>query len=164
MRRRVSTFIVAASLLMLMMGTSAVPVAAAVVYPAGIACPGFDLQVAAGDQHGKSVWHEFYDRDGNFVRGIAAGTGAEITFTNMTSGESLTLPSNGAGNIQRPTPTGATLATFGHMVIIMFPTDVPAGPSTTLFIGRVVFSIDRDGVWTLQSAAGRSIDICAALS
>jgi hypothetical protein len=31
-------------------------------------------------------------------------------------------------------------------VLILYPTDVPAGPSTTLNVGRVVFTIDTQGV------------------
>ena len=52
----------------------------------------------------------------------------------------------------------------GHTILIMFPTDVPAGPSTTLYIGRVVFTVDPALVATIVSTAGRRVDICAALS
>jgi len=38
----------------------------------------------------------------------------------------------------------------GLSVTILFPTDVPAGPSTTLVAGRVVFTVDQDGVFTVQ--------------
>jgi len=31
--------------------------------------------------------------------------------------------------------------TIGHNVLILFPSDVPAGPSTTLYVGRVVFTV-----------------------
>jgi hypothetical protein len=52
----------------------------------------------------------------------------------------------------------------GHNVLFLFPTDVPAGPSTTLYVGRVVFHVDTEGVFTLQSTNGTATDICAALS
>jgi len=45
----------------------------------------------------------------------------------------------------------------------MMAPDVPAGPSTTLYVGRVVFTVDTSGVFTLQSVSGKSTDICAAL-
>jgi hypothetical protein len=48
-------------------------------------------------------------------------------------------------------------------VLILFPTDVPAGPSTTLYVGRVVFTVVGD-VFTLRSTSGTATDICAALS
>jgi hypothetical protein len=57
-----------------------------------------------------------------------------------------------------------TVVTTGHNVLILFPTDVPAGPSTTLYAGRVVFMIDKSGIFALESTRGMSTDICAALS
>ena len=48
-------------------------------------------------------------------------------------------------------------------MLILFPTDVPAGPSTTLHVGRVVYTIDTNGVFTVQRVSGTSTDICAAL-
>ena len=53
---------------------------------------------------------------------------------------------------------------MGHLVLIMFPTDVPAGPSTTLYVGRVVFDVAPDRVFTLKETQGKSTDLCAALS
>ena len=52
----------------------------------------------------------------------------------------------------------------GHNVLILFPSDVPAGPSTTLYVGRVVFTVDVNGIFTLVSTSGTSTDLCAALS
>ena len=54
--------------------------------------------------------------------------------------------------------------TTGHNVLILFPTDVPAGPSTTLYVGRVVFTVDSDGVFAVTDTNGTSTDICVALS
>jgi hypothetical protein len=62
-------------------------------------------------------------------------------------------------------PDGSsTLLITGHNVLILFPTDVPAGPSTTLYVGRVVFTIDSSGVFTVQEVSGTATDICAAVS
>jgi hypothetical protein len=52
----------------------------------------------------------------------------------------------------------------GHHVLILFPTDVPAGPSTTLYQGRIVYTVDPDEVFTLQEVSAQETDICAALS
>ena len=57
-----------------------------------------------------------------------------------------------------------TVTVTGHNVLILFPSDVPAGPSTTLYVGRVVYTIGTDGVFTLVSTSGTATDICAALS
>jgi hypothetical protein len=57
-----------------------------------------------------------------------------------------------------------TVTLTGHNLLILFPSDVPAGPSTTVHVGRVVFTIDSNGVFTVLSTSGTSTDICAALS
>ena len=50
-------------------------------------------------------------------------------------------------------------------MVILFPTDIPAGPSTTLYDGgRVLLSIDAIGNFTLKEESGKKIDICAILS
>jgi hypothetical protein len=46
----------------------------------------------------------------------------------------------------------------------VFPSDVPAGPSTTLYVGRVVYTVDVNGDFTLVSTRGTATDICAELS
>ena len=49
--------------------------------------------------------------------------------------------------------------------MFLFPTDIPAGPSTTLYVGRVVFDVNpATGVFTLKETRGRATDLCAALS
>jgi len=58
----------------------------------------------------------------------------------------------------------ATVTSTGHNVLILFPSDVPAGPSTTLYVGRVVFTVGANGVFTVVSTSGSATDICAALS
>ena len=65
------------------------------------------------------------------------------------------------------TPDGrtTTVTVTGHSLLILFPTDVPAGPSTTGYVGRIVFTIDNiTGLFTLQETRGTATDLCAALS
>jgi len=138
--------------------------AGSAVYPAGIACAGFDLGVAWDDASNARV-RTFTDRDGNVVRVLQTGTGNNLVFTNMTSGRTVELRSNGAGSITRPGPGDlSTVTAFGHTVIILWPTDSPPGPSTTLFTGRVVYTVDAFFNFALVSSAGATMDICAALS
>ena len=131
--------------------------------PAGTACTGFDVRVEGVDS--KRHVKEFTDAEGNPVRTITAGKGYTLTFTNLATDQSITFESN--GSVERTT-VGAdgtsTTAVTGHNVIILFPTDVPAGPSTTLYVGRTTYTVSVDGVWTIQSTSGSSVDICAALS
>ena len=146
-----------------------VPVAAAeadfsIVLPAGLACPAFDLGVkGTGD---KRIMRSFTDRNGNPVRTLTAGKGFTLTFTNRSTGNSLTLPSS--GSVQRTTINNdgtSTVVSTGHNVLIFFPTDIPAGPSTTLYVGQVVYTVvNASGVFTLQSTSGRTTDLCALLA
>jgi hypothetical protein len=150
----------------LAVGTT-VPVSAAeadfsIVLPAGLACA-FDLGVeGTGD---KRIMREFTDRNGNLVRTLAAGKGFALTFTNLSTDNSLTLPSN--GSVQRTTVNSdgtSTVVSTGHNVVIFFPTDIPAGPSTTLYVGQIVYTVDASGVFTLQGTSGRTTDLCALLA
>jgi hypothetical protein len=134
-----------------------------VVFPAGLACD-FELAVdlAGGDQR---VERTFVDANGNPVRMLSAGVGFQLTFTNLSSDATTALPANGAVmNTVFNADGSQTVTLTGHNVLFLFPTDVPAGPSTTLYVGRVVFTVDAEGVFTLQSTSGRATDICAALS
>jgi hypothetical protein len=144
-----------------------VPVSAAepdfsIDLPAGVACA-FDLGVeGTGD---KRIMREFTDRNGNVVRLLSAGKGFTLTFTNVDTDESLTLQSN--GSVERTTVNSdgtRTVVSTGHNVLILFPTDIPAGPSTTLYVGQIVYTVDTSGVFTLQSTSGRITDLCALLA
>ena len=98
------------------------------------------------------------------MRTIAAGRGAQLTFINFATGTTLKLKANGSVTRvtltrtvhRRGSPPGTTSSYFS--------TDVPAGPSTTLYVGRVVFTVDGAGVFTLLGTSGKSTDICAVLS
>jgi hypothetical protein len=113
----------------------------------------------------KRIMREFTDRNGKVVRTLAAGKGYTLTFTNLSTGNSLTLPAS--GSVQRTTVNSdgtSTVVSTGHNVVIFFPTDIPAGPSTTLYIGRVVYTVDAAGVFTLLSTSGRTTDLCVLLA
>jgi hypothetical protein len=136
-----------------------------VVFPAGSAC-NFTLQIEGwgSNMHLK----EFKDEDGNLVRSILAGTGYAMRYTNLDANSdplpTFSTKSNGATQHTTYNLDGSyTQKITGHNVLIMFPTDIPAGPSTTLYVGRVVYTVAPDGVFTLQSASGKKTDICAAL-
>jgi uncharacterized protein RhaS with RHS repeats len=131
--------------------------------PAGVACADFSVRVTIeGEQ---LVTREFVDRNGNLVRILAAGTGPALTLTNLTSGATFTTKSNGSVTRTVFNPDGTqTVTIIGHNLLILFPSDVPAGPSTTLYAGRVAFTIDANAVFTVLQASGQATDICAALS
>ena len=139
------------------------PPDAVIDLPAGTACPDFDLRIEI--RGGNQVVKEFTDKNGNVVRTLTAGKGSALSFMNLSSGATFSLKANGAVTNTRFNPDGSsTSSTTGHNVLILFPTDIPAGPSTTLHVGRVVFTVDTNGVFTMQSVSGKTTDICAILS
>ena len=134
--------------------------------PAGTACADFDLRIE--QTGGKRIIREFRDQNGNLVRLLQAGKGFDLTFTRLDSdGEPVStveFPSNGSVSQTTFNEDGTqTVQATGHNVVILFPTDVPAGPSTTLYTGRLVYTVDAAGVFTVQSTSGRTTDICALL-
>jgi hypothetical protein len=131
--------------------------------PAGSACLGFDLRIEGTG--GNQVVKEFVDRNGNVVRALSAGTGSALSFTNLSTGATFSLRSNGAVSHTTVNPDESSTVTItGHNVLILFPTDVPAGPSTTLHVGLVVYTIDANEVFTVEQVSGQTTDICAVLS
>jgi hypothetical protein len=131
-------------------------------FPAGTACD-FDLRVEISG--GSNVVKEFVDKNGNVVRMLFAGKGSALSFTNLSTGATFSLKANGSVTHITFNPDGSsTWDITGHNVLILFPTDVPAGPSTTLHVGRVVFTVDSSGVFTVQQVSGQTTDICAVLS
>jgi hypothetical protein len=44
------------------------------------------------------------------------------------------------------------------------PTDEPAGPSTTLTVGRAVIAVDQLGNFNVLQVSGSQTDICALLT
>jgi len=130
--------------------------------PAGVACS-FPLRVEIWNNTNR-VFKEFTDKNGNVVRILTAGKGNTLAFTNLLTGETVQLKANGAvEHITLNADGSQTWEVTGHNVLILFPTDVPAGPSTTLYVGRVVFTVDTSGTFTLQSTSGTATDICAEL-
>ena len=131
--------------------------------PAGVACADFGVRVTIDGE--QLVNREFVDRNGNVVRILGAGTGPTLTLTNLSSGATFTAKSNGSVARTVFNADGSQTVTItGHNLLILFPSDVPAGPSTTLYAGRVAFTIDANEVFTVLQASGQATDICAALS
>jgi len=160
-RRRASRWAALAAMAALLV--TAAPVAAdgpAFTFdlPAGLACADFDLRIE-GYGDGPQVW----ERQLPGGRVITAGTGSRLVYTNLQTGATISTRSNGGVNMTTIYDDGTSrMALTGHNVLILFPAD--GGPSTTLYVGRVVIRVAADGVWTVAPGAGTATDICAALS
>jgi hypothetical protein len=96
---------------------------------------------------------------------IEAGNGWDLTFTNLSNDKSVTLLSNGSVNKSQTTGNITTFQATGKNVLILFPTDVPEGPSSTLYTGRLIYTVDNTtGVFTVVSSSGRTTDLCALVA
>lgn len=135
--------------------------------PEGLACPDFPLRIEITNNPHRVV-KEFTDANGNVVRVIEAGKAHDLQLTNTATGKTILLKGRGSAAKTTTDADGTTtVENSGHTGVVLFPTDVPlpggTAPSTTLYIGRVVYTIDANGVFTLRSASGRTVDICAEL-
>lgn len=146
--------------------TLAPPVAAApedydIYLPAGTGCE-FALGIDVSGGH--RIIRDFTDDDGNVVRTLETGKGSDLTFTNDATGVSISLRSNGSVRDTTYNSDGTrTVASIGHNVVILFPTDEPAGPSTKLYVGRLVYTADSAENFVVQSFSGGTTDICERL-
>jgi hypothetical protein len=131
-------------------------------FDAGIACS-FALQV---DITGGTQVNKTFEAPDGSVRVLSAGTGSDLVFTNLATGATFTLSGNGAVSWTRVDGSGsARLTLTGHNVVFYFPTDNPAGPSTTLIVGREDIAVDlTTSQFTRLSRTGKTTDICAALT
>ena len=130
----------------------------------GVACD-FGLQIDFYDPNIHRPYLEFFDKNGNLVRILSLGKGAHLIFTNLSSGKTYETKGDGSNSMMTNIRAdGSYTYTFaGHNVIILYPTDIPAGPSTTWYRGVVKYSVDANQVWTLEKTSGPAFDICAAL-
>ena len=156
----------AAAVLAAALAALAIPVPAqaapdfVLVLPAGVACE-FELEVSGTG--GPTVTKEFTDRDGNLVRTLTAGRGTALTFRNVSTDAMVSLESNGSVSHTTIHADGSsTVQSTGHNVLILFPTDVPAGPTTTLYVGRVTYDVAA-GVFSITGSSGQTRDICSEL-
>ena len=147
-----------------------VPVPPFILLPTGIGCPDFNLGIewTGGKLHTKT----FVDLNGKPVR-LVAGKGFLLTYTNFgpnpddpIAGQSIKITTGGSVSSTRFNPDGTeTVTATGHNGLVLFPSDVPAGPSTTHYIGRIVYHVDNTtGVWTLLRESSNQRDVCAELS
>jgi autotransporter passenger strand-loop-strand repeat protein len=81
-------------------------------------------------------------------------------------GASVTIRTDGSvSNTTYNSDGTLTVSSTGHNGLILFPSDIPAGPTTTQYIGRIVYNIDpATGIFTLVSTSGSQRDICAELA
>ena len=159
--RRGAAAFLAVALLVLAVPVPAQAVQDPIELPAGQACD-FAVRIDSTTPERTRTFTRT-DAAGN-LRTLTAGRGAALTITNADSGEALSLPSKGFTTKTTHAADGSyTVKNAGAVLIILFPGDVPAGPSTTLYNGRVTYTVSPAGVWTIVETTGPTRDICAEL-
>jgi hypothetical protein len=135
--------------------------AAPIDLPAGLGCT-FPLRIDGGAFPPERT--TFTDPNGNPITVLAGKSGA-VTYTNLDTNKSLTFQSRGTA-LRITELDGTQLLEFsGNVGIILFPSDVPAGPSTTQINGRLVLSFNpATGFTVVLKQEGNQIDVCARLS
>jgi hypothetical protein len=89
----------------------------------------------------------------------------ELRFINEDTQQTFSLKSNGSVSHTTYNVDGSRTETAtGHNVIILFPTDTPPGPSTTLYVGEVVYRVEPGEIFTILKESQNQTDICAAVS
>jgi hypothetical protein len=130
-----------------------------VTFDSNVACPGFGLQITGTGSKARII---------KFKNGsmITAGRGYLLTFTNLLTEETITIKA--AGSVQKESTDPVTGITTGQATgdngFVYFSTDVPHGPSTIMYTGRITYTYDSAGNYTVLSTTGTRRDICVELS
>jgi hypothetical protein len=138
-----------------------------ITFPAGLACP-FELRIEgwAGNDHRADL--TFKEDKNGYVKSISAGKGSTLRYTNTSNQKTMSTKANGAVyHTLTYVADGSQLWSLtGHNVLLMFPTDFPPGPTTTLYTGQVTYTVAppaMGGYATVLSSSGKALDICGAL-
>jgi hypothetical protein len=126
-------------------------------------CKGFPLGVELTDS--QAPIKEFRNKKGEVVRTLEEGSGYKRVYTNLKTNKKVTFPSKFFSTDTTIHKDGSqTVTSTGRFGLILFETDVPPGPSTTEYVGRVVYKIDTAGVFTVKKVDAKKTDVCALLS
>lgn len=128
---------------------------------AGVGCSFPILIEQRGDPN---FYKEFRDRNGKVAGLISAGPNLEYRVTNRINNTQLKIFSKGGMSKTSPNPDGTQTGELnGHSLIILFPTDAPPGPTSTLYEGKLTYAIDAHDNWKLGLLAGHKVDLCKEL-
>jgi hypothetical protein len=126
-------------------------------------CKGFPLGVDLTDSQTRTK--TFKNKKGEVVRTLEEGNGYKRVYTNLKTNKKVSFPSKFFSADTTFNKKGLqTVTSTGRFGLILFPTDVPPGPSTTEYVGRVVYTVNTDGVFTIKKVDAKKTDVCALLA
>jgi hypothetical protein len=129
-------------------------------FPAGLAC-GFE--VASQTVTNNEFTTTFPAETNGDVVQLVTGSVAQ-RFTNVATGKTLSATLSGPGTIVFHPDGSVTARAEGPSVLILFPGDIPSGPSFVINYGQYVVNITASGQFIVQKQTGAQFDVCAALS
>jgi hypothetical protein len=129
-------------------------------FPAGMVCSFGVAGEPLADNEVTKTFPQF--ANGDVVQTITGHL--TLRLTNAESGKSIVLNVSGPGSITTHPDGSVTTVSRGQMLGFLFPTDVPAGPASYLYTGRVVANFTPDGQETVISHTGTRQDMCDVLS
>ena len=129
-------------------------------FAAGLAC---SFELAGEPVISKEVVTTYpADANGDVKTEITGRLVARLT--NVDTGTSIVRNLSGPVTIVIH-PDGSHSDEFrGIGLLSLFPTDVPAGPTTLIVYGRFTGTLSPSGQFTVTSLSGRTEDVCAELS
>jgi hypothetical protein len=129
-------------------------------FPAGLAC---SFEVASQTLTNKEFTTTFpAEANGDVVQLV---TGYLVQrFTNVGTGKSISANVSGPGTIVFHPDGSVTLSAEGPSILILFPGDIPSGPSFVINYGKFVVNITPSEQFIVQKQTGTQFDVCAALS
>jgi hypothetical protein len=117
-----------------------------------------------GHVEGREIITTFTDRAGNPVKQIGVFPGNTLTFTNLDTGESVTLVATGSFHVQAESDGSVTVMITGHGPFFSNPITGEPG-IWYLNGGRVVATFDAEGNMTSVDATGNNlVNLCAQLA
>lgn len=121
---------------------------------------GFPVLVHSEGQDGTVT--TFTDEDGNVVRQILIFPGNRQSFTNLVTGESIGVPTNGPGFWQFNPDGSSSLTGTGPWAWGSNP--VTGEPGIFWTTGRFVANFDSAGNQSSIDLTGRIVDLCAEIA
>jgi hypothetical protein len=116
-----------------------------------------------GHVEGSEIITTFTDRAGNPVKQIGVFPGNTLTFTNLDTGESITVVATGSFHVQAEPDGSVTVMVTGHGPFV--PNPITGEPGIWyLNGGRVVATFDAEGNMTSVDATGNLVNLCALLA
>ena len=116
-----------------------------------------------GHVEGREIITTFTDRAGNPVKQIGVFPGNTLTFTNLDTGESITLVATGSFHVRAEPDGSVTVVVTGHGPFLSNPITGEPG-IWYLSGGQVLATFDAEGNMTSVALRGNLVDVCAQLA